>query len=71
MALDVLPFAQNGQMSPFWKEGKFYLHTRAIIQSEITIFGNFEGPKVTKNMKKKTQFSQFRAQKKPNIGYVD
>ena len=44
LSIFVLPFTQNGQLSPFWKEGKFYLHTRAIIQSEITIFGNFEGP---------------------------
>ena len=54
---------ENGQLSPFWKVGKFYLHTRAIIQSEITIFGNFEGPKVTKNMKKKHNFLSFGPKK--------
>ena len=68
MALDVLPFAQNGQMSPFWKEEMFYLHTKAILQSKIIIYGNFEGPKVGKNMKK-TLIFQFGATKRPDFGF--
>ena len=57
MALDLLPLPQYGQMSPFWKGGKFFLHISAILEDKLAFFGHFEGPEDAKIMKKSPIFS--------------
>ena len=57
MALDPLPIPQHGQMSPFWKGGKFFLPISAILEDDIAFFGHFEGAEYAKIMKKSPIFS--------------